>query len=140
MNNLQTAVNEILNSLDQTAYPAAFLAQYDQLECLANGHGTETFLVRQRQTGKLYVAKFYDKQLYSLVHESSILKGLHHSGLPAFTDEFENDRGVCIVREYIEGKSLDRYLAEQSPDQTTKLALCLQLCDILIYLHGQKTP
>ncbi|MCE5195962.1 MAG: serine/threonine protein kinase [Negativicutes bacterium] len=140
MNNLQTAVNEILNSLDQTAYPTAFLEQYDQLECLANGRGTETFLVRQKQTGRLYVAKFYDKQLYSLVHESSILKGLHHSGLPAFTDEFENDNGVCIIREYIEGKPLDRYLAEQAPDQAGKLALCLQLCDILIYLHGQENP
>lgn len=39
----QSAVQEIENIFSKAGYPAAFLADYDQLECLASHHGRETF-------------------------------------------------------------------------------------------------
>lgn len=99
MNDVKQAVSEIENAFDASCYPAQFLERYDQLECLAASHGTETFLVRQKGGEALFAAKCYDKSLYSSVHESDILKALGHAGLPVFTEEFENDSTVCIVRE-----------------------------------------
>lgn len=140
MSDVKTAVNDILNAFDDSAYPSGFLKKYVQLECLACSHGTETFLVKQKIDGKLYVAKCYDKNLYPFVHESDILKSLHHSSLPVFADEFQNDMMVCIVREYIVGKPLEQYITESSLTKKDVVDICVQLCDILIYLHGQEKP
>ena len=139
MKDIKAAVADILNSFDD-AYPAGFLEKYDQMECLASSHGTETFLVRQKGSDQLYVAKCYNRDLYTTVHESSILKSLNHSGLPAFEDEFQNDNALCIVREYVEGKPLDQYILENTLSQREITDICVQLCDILIYLHGQERP
>lgn len=140
MSDIKTAVGDIENAFDASRYPADFLKKYDQMECLAGSHGTETFLVKQKDSEQLYVAKCYDKKLYSFVHESNILKFLNHSGLPAFADEFQNDSTVCIVREYIEGKHLNQYITENNPANQDIIDIGVSLCDILIYLHGQKKP
>jgi predicted Ser/Thr protein kinase len=140
MNDVKAAVSDIENAFDASHFPTGFLEQYDQVECLAASHGTETFLVRQKDGEKLFVAKCYDKNIYSFVHESNILKGLNHNGLPAFTDEFQDDSTVCIVREYVEGKPLNQYIAERHPSNQEIIAIATALCDILIYLHGQQSP
>ncbi len=140
MNDIKAAAADIQGAFDDSEYPAGLLEKYVQMEFLAGSHGTETFLVKQKNGEQLYVAKCYDKSSYSSVHESDILKSLHHSGLPAFADEFQNDRMVCIVREYIAGKPLDRYITENSLTREDIIGVCVSLCDILIYLHGQKEP
>jgi serine/threonine protein kinase len=139
MKDIKAAVADILNNFDD-AYPAGFLEKYDQMECLASSHGIETFLVRQKGSEQMYVAKCYNKDLYPAVHESSILKSLKHSGLPTFEDEFQNDNALCIVREYIAGEPLDKYIPENALSQKEITDICIQLCDILIYLHGQERP
>ncbi|MDD2294441.1 MAG: serine/threonine-protein kinase [Eubacteriales bacterium] len=140
MNDVKAAVSDIENAFDTSRYPAGFLEQYDQLECLAASHGTETFLVRPKDGEKLFVAKCYDKSIYSVVHESNILKGLNHNGLPAFSDEFQSDSTICIVREYVEGKPLNQYIAEKHPSNQEIIGIAIALCDILIYLHSQQPP
>lgn len=140
MSDIKAAAINILSNFDDSEYPLGFLKKYVQVECLACSHGTETFLVKQKNDGKLYVAKCYNKKLYPFVHESDILKSLHYSGLPVLTDEFQNDRMVCIVRKYIEGEPLDQYIAENNLNKKEVIGICLQLCDILTYLHCQKEP
>ncbi len=139
MKDIKAAVADIINNFNDT-YPANFLEKYDQMECLASSHGTETFLVRQKGSEQLYVAKCYNKDIYSVVHESSILKSLDHKGLPAFEDEFQNDNVLCIVREYIAGEPLDQYIKENTLSHQEITGICIQLCDILIYLHGREHP
>lgn len=140
MKDVKAAVSDIEKAYDASLFPMEFLEQYDQVECLAASHGTETFLVRQKDGGNLFIAKCYDKSLYSFVHESNILKGLNHKGLPAFADEFQNDSTVCIVREYIEGKPLNQYIVEKNPSNQEIIAIATALCDILIYLHVRQPP
>jgi predicted Ser/Thr protein kinase len=140
MSDVKAAVSDIENAFDASRYPAGFLEQYDQMECLAASRGTETFLVRQKDSEKLFVAKCYDHSLYSFIPESSILKALNHKGLPGFADEFQNEDTVCIVREYIEGNPLNQYIAEKRPSNQEIIAIGIALCDILIYLHGRKPP
>ena len=59
------AIAEITGAFSDSQYPEGFLERYVQLECLGWGHGVETFLVRRRGQDELYVAKCYDKELYS---------------------------------------------------------------------------
>lgn len=139
MKDIKTAVADILSTF-YDAYPAGFLEKYDQIECLASSHGTETFLVRQKSSEQLYVAKCYNRDLYATVYESSILKLLSHSGLPAFEDEFQNDNALCIVREYVAGTPLDQYILENTLSLKEITNICVQLCDILIFLHGRESP
>jgi serine/threonine protein kinase len=140
MKDVEFAVNEIENTFDESQYPMEFLEKYDQLECLAVGHGTETFLVKEKNKEKFCVAKCYDKNIYSYVHESNILKKLKHNGLPSFLGEFQNDFTVCIVREYIKGKPLNQYIDERKPIDNEIINIAIEFCDILIYLHGQQPP
>lgn len=139
MKDIIAAIKDIQNAFGNP-YPEGFLEKYDQMECLAFSRGTETFLVRQKGCDKFYVAKCYSRELYTSVHEGSILKSLNHSGLPAFADEFQNDNAVCIVREYVFGKTLHQYTMEKTLTQKEIVNICVQLCDILIYLHSQKQP
>lgn len=140
MNDISAAVVDILNTFDEPEYPAGFLEKYVPMECLACSHGTETFLVKQKTGERFYVAKFYDKNLYSFVHESNILKSLHHISLPAFVDEFQDDKVVCIVREYMEGKPLNQFATENNLTRKDVIGICVQLCDILAYIHGREKP
>ncbi len=140
MSNVKTAVHDIEDAFDASCYPSDFMKKYDQLECLADSRGTETFLVKRKDNSQLFVAKCYDKNIHSFVHESSILRSLQHSGLPAFADEFQNDSMVCIVREYVEGKPLNQYISEKNLTNKDIIEIALQLCNILIYIHNREKP
>lgn len=140
MSDMQEAIKELSTALSEIALPKRFLEGYDQLECLAYSHATETYLVRQKGSNMLCIAKCYDRKFYKAVNESGILKTLHYEGLPAFVDEYEDAATVCIVREYIEGTPLDKYVSLHNLSQAQIVALCVELCDILSYLHGQEPP
>lgn len=45
----QSAVQEIENIFSKAGYPAAFLADYDQLECLASHHGRKPFWYHKKE-------------------------------------------------------------------------------------------
>ena len=92
MSDMQDAIKELSTALSEIALPKRFLEGYDQLECLAHSHATETYLVRQKGSNMLCIAKCYDRKSYKAVNESGILKTLRHEGLPAFVDEYEDDR------------------------------------------------
>ncbi|MEA5026703.1 MAG: serine/threonine-protein kinase [Erysipelotrichaceae bacterium] len=140
MRDRKAALLDLAAQTQQTDYPEAFLRDYIQLECLANSHGTETFLVKRRSDERLLVAKCYDKKAFNAVHESEILRKLCNAGIPAFAAEIQNEQMVCIIRDYIEGEPLNKYLEMNHPDKPTLIGLGIQLCEILIYLHGQDTP
>lgn len=131
------AVNAAFRTVD---LPQGFLQDCDQLECLACHRGLETFLVREKCSGRLLIAKCCSKALYTREPEAEILQTLSHDGLPAFICTYENEHMRCVVREYIEGMPLHEYLLLHPLSREQAVALCVQLCDILLYLHGQTPP
>ena len=140
MSDVSAAVKELSAALGETDMPREFLDRFDLLECLAHSHGTETFLAVQKGTQMLCVAKLYDRGVYKTVSESGILKGLCHDGLPSFVGEYQNNAVTCVVREYIEGTPLDKYLTLVKPTQKQMVGIAEKLCDILSYLHGLEPP
>ncbi|NLV57520.1 MAG: protein kinase [Clostridiales bacterium] len=122
-------------------YPEDFLAKFEPFECFSHNETCETLLVKQRETGLFYVAKCYvktDAPFRTL--EAVILQSLDHRGLPRFVGEFENENYLCVVREYVEGMPLDRFVARCKPTQEKAVEWALSLCDILAYLHGRVPP
>lgn len=140
MSGIEEGIEELSRLFEETLYPEGFLAEYDQLECLAHGHGTETFLVGGKSDASLYVAKCYDKSVYRDIHEGDILSKLHFSGLPVYKATFENNRVLVTVRTYIKGIPLDQLTKKDVLPEAQAIAFCVQLCDILGYLHGQEKP
>lgn len=134
-------IEDFLNSYDESCFPDGFLADYEAMECFSHNEMGETLLVKNRKTGVYFVAKCYtDKTLLSHTTESDLLKKLSHSGLPAFIGEYQNDKMLCVIREYVEGIILGEYVAEHGSTEKQAISIGVQLCDILAYVHGQKPP
>lgn len=76
-----------------------------------------------------------------LMAEIDTLKRLSHPNLPSIVDLIEDESSFIIVMDYIEGRSLDKILAEEGvQDEALVVQWAKQLCDVLGYLHSQKPP
>lgn len=134
-------VEDFLAGFDDSRFPAAFLQQYELMECLSHNEIGETFLVKERKTGTQYVAKCYPNKAHpSRTTEGELLRKLHHPGLPAYIGEYQNEEMLCIVRSYAQGQSLAELVRDGPIGQQQTLFIGIQLCEILIYLHDQSPP
>ena len=129
----------IIRSYDDEAYPAEFLERFTLVECLAERLGVDTFVAIDDE-GKHYVAKCYDKSTWSVGERDTLLQSLDHPGLPVFSGSYENDETIVIVREFVEGVSLERHARENDLSEQQIVQLCVKLCDILAYLHHRDEP
>ena len=134
---MTTQSDNLLRS--ESRYPPDFLQRYEPLECLSARPECDTLYVKDRQAGGFAVAKcYFDKSLFSRDSEGGILEALQHDGLPRFYGEYENDDCRCVVREYCQGEALSK--AVHGFSRRDALAIAIQLCDILTYLHTQTPP
>ena len=82
--------------------------------------------------------------------EVRLLSGLKHQNLPAIHDSFTDPEHWYIVMDFIEGETLETYLKRSFTTQSVGnvaglplkevLALGLQLCTVLDYLHTRQPP
>ena len=140
MKELKRIVEDMQSVFAESHYPQGFLDAYDQMECLASHNGRETFLVRRKENGQMAVAKCYDRQVFSIRPHPELLEGIEHPGLPHFFEQYQNDRILCVVREYIEGEPLDEYVNDRQLTTRQIVSFGIQLCDILSVLHGRTPP
>ena len=131
-------LQSILDAYDSVPYPEAFLAEYNIMECLSERKGVCTFLVRNAE-GEDSVAKCYEKKVWGIT-QNSILETLDHKGLPKHIVTYENEDTIVTVREYIEGIPLGRMAKEKDLSEQEIVQICIQLCDILAYLHHREEP
>lgn len=76
----------------------------------------------------------------SFMREANLLVQLSHSGIPQIYDFFSESVRSYLVMEYIEGEDLEDVLdkTEGILEEKRVLDWAVQMCDVLIYLHGQK--
>ena len=129
----------ILNSDCEGEYPPEFLADYDIMECLSEQNGIITFLV-QDHSGESYIAKCYDRSLWNISDKSDLLAGLDHKGLPRHLTAFKDEKSLVTIREYVDGIPLNRYARENDLSEKEIIRICIELCDILAYLHHRQEP
>lgn len=75
--------------------------------------------------------------------EALLLAELLHPNLPRIYDHFSEGGNWYLVMDYIEGETLEEYLGKTADGYlplTEALAIGLQLCDVLDYLHTRQPP
>ena len=137
-NDVDLALQSIKDAYDDTRYPEAFVSTYAIMECLAEHQGADTFLV-QDADGNRFVAKCFDTNAWSLP-DDEVLNGVNHEGVPKTVAVFDEGDTAVIVREHAEGVPLDRYAREHGLSEGEIVRICLQICDILAYLHHRGEP
>ena len=138
MNEIETITGSLDAIAVESDYPEDFLENYCQTECLASHNGRETFLVQRNSDGKKGIATCYDRSKYPFSTDIRLLGELDHPGLPHYYKQFENGQMVCIVREYIEGETLNAYAAKRQLTLNEIVDISGQLCDILEVLHSHE--
>jgi len=76
-------------------------------------------------------------------HEAQMLASLQHPNLPRIYDHFSDRGRWYFVMDFIEGETLESYLLRQPGHRLSlqeTLAIGLQLCAVLDYLHTRRPP
>ena len=83
-----------------------------------------------------------EQAVKNFLTEAKMLLALKHSNLPGVTGYFTVGPRHFLVMEYIEGLTLDEYLARNNaPFSEARVSdWAQQLCDVLTYLHSQHPP
>lgn len=77
--------------------------------------------------------------------ESGVLRQLSHPNIPRVVDNFTQGAKHFLVMEFVHGKTLaeiaiERQNAGQRIQEQEVVSWCLQLCDVLEYLHAHNPP
>ena len=128
--------------------------RYQVIRKLGQGGMGAVYLVSdQRLAGKQYALKEMSDQaiadpaerqaaLEAFQQEAAMLAALNHANLPQVTDYFTEGGNQYLVMEYVQGQTLEKKLElvrGPLPEPTVR-RYAEQLCDVLVYLHGQRPP
>ena len=123
--------------------------KYEVLKLIGKGGFYATYLVRNIHINKEWAMKVCDKKnrLYSPAIRDSILREPHmmkkfdHPAIPNVVDIIENEEGIFVVREFINGDSLETIVNTHGAQPADKvIEWGKQLCSVLGYLHYQTPP
>ncbi len=98
--------------------------KYEIVKQIGEGGMSTVYMALDRRLNKRWAVKEIRKcgddrtdgiVVNSLLTETEIMKRLDHPALPRIVDIIEEPENIRIVMDYIEGKSLDRVLAERGP-------------------------
>lgn len=113
------------------------------------GSSFKTYLAIDEKRNQVYAIKIYDKHNSHFTPEyrdrvlqsTYTMMNFNHSAIPKVFDIVEDKDRLCIVREIIQGRTLDEVLRSSGPIEPPKaLDYARQLCDVLGYLHKQNPP
>ena len=122
--------------------------RYKVLKLLGQGGFFKTYFVMDEKCNKQWAMKVCDKthKSYSptlreiILQEPHMMMKLDHPAIPKVVDIVEDEASICIIREYVQGQTLDVLVDNNGPiKQEAVLEWAKQLCDVLGYLHKQ-TP
>lgn len=116
--------------------------EYDVISCLRHAEQKQIYLLLQKKSGKKAVLKC-GQGIYReiLKEEAGLLTRMDGKGFPKLLQWQEEDAACFLVREYVEGDTLQELMERENP-LTGKEALeaVLQVCGLLKKLHEQTPP
>ena len=123
--------------------------KYEVLKLIGRGGFYTTYLVRNIHVNKVWAMKVCDKKNrhYSPVMRENILtepymmQKLNHPAIPKVVDIIEDEDSIFIVRDYIEGETLETIARMYGAQPAGKvIEWGKQMCSALGYLHSQNPP
>ncbi len=104
-------------------------------ECLAVKEHGKTYLLSDKLDEQPYVLKTYRKEdITRDSGEAALLRGLNHPGLPKLEADIDDGETLFVLREYVEGQTLENEMANGLSEEQAIVITC-RLCDLLAYLH-----
>lgn len=126
---------------------------YEVLDVVGTGAQGETLRARRRESGDVVAVKKLDlgavddwKAVELFERHCETLASLEHAAIPEFVEglNLEGDGDVpelALVREFVEGETLEARLAEGEPMTADALRDFLgSMLDVLAYLHDRTPP
>lgn len=117
---------------------------FDQITQIGAGGGGVVFKAHHKRLDKeVVLKKIHTSQLKNINRrgELDILKNLKHNYIPQMLDFIEYGNDVFTVMEYIPGQSFAQLLDQGKKFQQKDVVKWMrQLCEVVHYLHSQKTP
>jgi serine/threonine protein kinase len=112
------------------------LSLYEEVKSL--GHRDNVSLVREIETGNLYVRKIleaYDRSIYDYLKDHPV------DHMPAIKGLYEGTNALIVIEEYISGRTLEDILdTGKILDETQTIHIMIELCRILERLHSLEKP
>lgn len=127
----------------------SFQDSYEKIKLLGEGAFGAAYLVRQKESRHLQVAKeirishLTDKQREGAIAESEVLRMLKHPNIIAYINSFSEGPRMYIVMEYADGGDLAGKIKERK-DMNTQfeeweiMRIFVQLVLALNYIHSRK--
>ena len=98
-----------------------FYDRYEIIRELSCSRHSKVYLVRHRILDVYRVAKIFSGNQYDadrLLKEAHLIKNLKHPHIPVIYDIEQNigedNSSICIIEEYIDGKSLRQYVNDET--------------------------
>lgn len=123
----------------KASLPQKITQDYDIMECLSSTKECDTLLVRQKATGRKALAKCYTRE--SIRYDAggeTLLKAIENEAIPHYIGEYKNEGYRCVLREYMEGLSLDEYVRENPLTEDALIRLASGLVGAMKVLHSAK--
>lgn len=123
--------------------------KYEVLKLIGRGGFFTTYLVRNIHINKAWAMKVCDKKNrhYSpalrenILTEPYMMQKLNHPAIPMVVDIIEDEDSIYIVRDYIEGETLEAIVGMYGAQPADKvIEWGKQMCSALGYLHSQNPP
>lgn len=83
----------------------------------------------------------FQQSMKKLEQETAILQRIDHPQIVKFLDHFVEDHRGYLVMDFVEGSALKQRVQQEGPQsEDTVIALAIQICGILEYMHGLEPP
>ena len=124
------------------ALPAEISDAYDICSVLSEGNGKTTFLVCEKEDGARAIVKTADATCKeNLEEEYALLRKLDGGGFPRAIAYHQDGEHRYLIREYVEGVTLDTYIDLHgvfSEEQCARITH--DLCNNILRLHSLPEP
>lgn len=124
--------------------------KYEILRKIDSGGMSTVYLAIDSVLRKMWAVKEVEKKtetakdranIKSIRAEIEIMRRLDHPYLPRITDVVEDKNSILIIMDYIEGRTLNKVLKEEGPqDQYKVIEWAKQICEVFVYLHSLNPP
>lgn len=127
---LQSGRVRIVRQLASTPWSATYLARTGERRLVI----LKESIVPGDSTASQKAAELFDR-------ECKVLSTLNHSRIARVSDNFQEKNRRYLVLEYFPGNDLRELVRRRGAiSQDRALAIALQVCEALEYLHGQEPP
>lgn len=124
------------------------LGRYELQKEIGRGGSAKVYLAWDRLEKKYWAIKEIcvpenqaGKDTQKLAGEVQFLQKLYHPALPRIVQVIWQRDKLYVIMDYVEGCSLEQVFRKEGQISEQKvIALGIQLCKVLIYLHSQNPP